>query len=510
MAELKRPVIVHPFLFAILPILFLYSHNAGELYLSQLAAPLLVAGLSSLLLWWALSLIFRDRRRAALLSSLFWVWFFSFGHLHRLVMRSPAADLAAPKTAIFVAIYWTLLLIGAGFLIVQRRGATGLSSMLNIAAGVVVAWHALTIGGYEFKRVLAYQRLRQAGRINLIDPARAGVCPNIYYIILDGYGRADVLRDIYHYDNRPFLQYLTRKGFHVVPQAQAGYCQTALSLAAGLNMEYLDRVAARVGVSSNDLAPLAKMIEHNRLFKLLRPRGYRIVAFSSEYAPLDLRSADIYLGGRSRLTEFQRVTLATTPLPVLLGAGALESNYQPHAQAVLYTFEHLADTTRLKPPVFVFAHIMCPHPPFVFGPDGPDTPRELRFRKDELREYVEQVQFVNRQTQRAVDALLAAARWPTVIIIQSDHGPSSRTDWFSVERTDARERLGALVACYLPGGDLRLDDDLSSVNLFRIVLNRYFGANLPLLPNDSYYSTSGQPYRFVRVTDDAVAGARKQ
>lgn len=508
---MKKHITVHPFLFAVLPVLFLYSHNKGELYLSQLVAPLLVVGLSSLVVWSLLSLVVRDRLRAALLSSLFWVWFFSFGHLHRLVTRLPAADLASPRTSAFVAVYWAVLLVGIGLLTVQRRGLASLSSMLNIAAGALVTWHILAIGGYEFQRVLAYRRVRQAGGINLTGGAHAGVFPNIYYIILDGYARADVLRDIYHYDNRPFLRYLARKGFYVAPRGLANYGQTVLSLAAALNMEYLDQVAARVGVNSNDRAPLARMIQHNRLFGLLRQRGYRIVAFFSEYAPVDLRGADIYIGGGSRWTEFQRLILDTTPLPALCGAWVFEANDQPHAQAVLYAFKHLADTTRLKPPIFVFAHILCPHPPFVFDAHGPVAAGELRARargrarlrhpEDELREYAQQVQFVNRQTQRAVEALLTGARWPAVIIIQSDHGPSSRTDWFSVERTDARERLGALVACRLPGAEVRLDDDLSPVNIFRIVLNRYFGANLPLLPNDSYYSTTRQPYRFVRVTE---------
>jgi len=512
----KKHAILHPLLFAVLPILFLYSHNITELYLAQLLAPLLVAAFSSLLLWSLLSLALRDKLRAALLSSLFWLWFLSFGHLHRLLVSGHSADLASGGTTAFVAVYCTILLVGVGFFITARRGLPTLSSMLNIAAGALVAWHVLTIGGYEFKRMLAYRSVRQAPGIKLTQRTRAGALPNIYYIILDEYGRADVLRDIYHYDNREFLRYLARKGFQVAPQGQASYCQTALSLAASLNMEYLDDVAARVGLDSNDRAPLGTMIKHNRLFDFLRRRGYRIVAFSSEYDLADIRNADVYMDAGSRLTEFQRGLLDTTPLPLVLGRGR-SRNEQHHAEAVLYTFEHLADTTKLEPPIFVFAHIWSPHPPFVFDRTGRVVAPEQGFRRrdrarlqrlgGQLRQYVEQVEFVNRKIEIAVDQLLARARWPAVIIIQSDHGPGSRTDWYSAGRTDARERLGALIACYLPGADARVDDDLSTVNVFRVVLNCYFGADLPLLPNDSYFSTTAQPYRFVRVTQRVVASA---
>src|SRR5690606_2778066 len=45
--------------------------------------------------------------------------------------------------------------------------------------------------------------------------------PDIYLLVLDGYGRADVLADMYDFDNTPFLELLTSQGFQVAPQATA-------------------------------------------------------------------------------------------------------------------------------------------------------------------------------------------------------------------------------------------------------------------------------------------------
>ncbi|UCH36476.1 MAG: hypothetical protein JSV65_09020 [Armatimonadota bacterium] len=518
---MRKPLVVHPLLFALVPILFLYSHNMSELYLAQLALPLVIAGLCSLLLWVVLSLILRDTVRAGVLNSLFWLWFLSFGHLHGLVEPSPVADLGSARTAVFVGAYATVLLVAAGFLLVRQRGLRGLSSALNVMAVVLVAWQVLVVGAYEVKRALACRRVRQADVVELTGSAGTRVLPNIYYIILDGYARADVLRDMYRYDNSDFLRYLTRKGFRVAERGKANYCQTILSLASSLNMEYLDGVAARVGADSNDRLPLAEMIADNRVFRFLRKRGYRIVAFSSEYTPVDIRSADIRIGGVPGLTEFQSAILDTTPLPVLLGVGARRAITQPHPERVLYAFDHLPDTTKLEPPIFVFAHIMCPHAPCVFDRDGRIIRTAARFdrqnggdferaRPEGPAAYVEQLQFVNRRTEAIVEALLAKGGWPTAVIIQSDHGPGSWTNWSSVEKTNVRERLGALIACYLPGGgDVQMDNGLSSANVFRMVLNRYFDAGLDLLPNESYYSTTRHPYRFIRVTDKVdVKGPR--
>jgi hypothetical protein len=46
----KRGVILHPFLLAVFPVLFLYSYNISELWLAQLAAPLVIVAASSFVL----------------------------------------------------------------------------------------------------------------------------------------------------------------------------------------------------------------------------------------------------------------------------------------------------------------------------------------------------------------------------------------------------------------------------------------------------------------------------
>src|SRR3970282_1068515 len=67
-----------------------------------------------------------------------------------------------------------------------------------------------------------------------------GDSPDIYYIILDGYARDDILRKFYQLDNRDFLDRLGELGFYVAGCAQSNYAQTQLSLASSLNFAYLD------------------------------------------------------------------------------------------------------------------------------------------------------------------------------------------------------------------------------------------------------------------------------
>ena len=54
-------------------------------------------------------------------------------------------------------------------------------------------------------------------KITLNEQTGTGTKPDVYYIILDMYGRDDVLKDRFSYDNSEFLKELEELGFVVTP-----------------------------------------------------------------------------------------------------------------------------------------------------------------------------------------------------------------------------------------------------------------------------------------------------
>jgi hypothetical protein len=514
-----RSLTIHPILVAILPVLFLYAHNLREARLTDLWLPVLMVAGASVIVWTALGLLLRDVIRSALVTSFFWVWFFSFGHVRGLLSPAPAAGFAISMTAIFVIVYCALLVVGGALLMQRRPWLPALSSGLSVGAAALVLWNLSIIGVHEAKDL----RLGRPPPASVApsNPLPRTARPDIYYVVLDMYARADVLRDIYGYDNSAFLDDLTRRGFRVVPHARANYCETPPSLSALLNFSYVHQGAPAERGRGPDLRPLTEMLDHNRLFQFLRQRGYRIVTFASGVASTSMTDVDLCIDTLRGPSEFQNALLNTTPVPLLLaairpsGMGAVET----HMRRIQYTFDHLADVTQLKPPIFVFAHIICPHPPFLFDHSGPrkalptvlewgDRIYDESSRRSYRRDYVEQLRFVNGKVTATVDALLSRARRPTVIIIASDHGPSSKTNWSSAEKTDLREKFGILLAWKLPEGQAPPEyDEISPVNIFRVVLDRCFNAGLGLLPDESYFPIYHGPEHFARVTDRARAGA---
>ena len=144
-------------------------------------------------------------------------------------------------------------------------------------------------------------------------------------------------------------------------------------------------------------------------------------------------------------------------------------------------------------PLFLFAHIMAPHKPYLFGPDGEsldtDTLEVGGLYEKRNFDYIKQLQFVNKKTLELIDKILENSNEPPIIIIQSDHGseyPQNTTEFLKMY-----EKMHNFNSYYLPhGGESILYDDITSVNSFRLIFNYYFNGNYKILEDKSYWSES--------------------
>jgi hypothetical protein len=71
------------------------------------------------------------------------------------------------------------------------------------------------------------------------------------------------------------------------------------------------------------------------------------------------------------------------------------------------------------------------------------------------------------------------------------------------EKTNKKERFSILNAYYLPGGGEKLlYPGITPVNTFRVIFKYYFGADIELLPDASYYSTWDEPFKFIKAPEN--------
>jgi hypothetical protein len=288
-------------------------------------------------------------------------------------------------------------------------------------------------------------------------------------------------------------------------------------------MDYLQSLKAE-GTRIENRADLVRLVDNNKVRNLLAQNGYQLISFRNEYKAT-IPSAEIYYDDSQSaiaypVTAFESILVDHSMARVLsqipvINRALIEMPYDTHRRHILSTFAGLRETPAREGNYFVYAHIIAPHPPFVFDERGgvvthdePFTLHDANYyiRDHSQRNYItgyrRQIQYINTLVLETVDAILAQSSTPPMIIIQGDHGPGAYLHWGSLEKTIPAERFSILNAYYFPDGDYSLlYPSISPVNSFRVVFNHFFGADYALLPDRHYYSSWSFPLDFVEVTD---------
>jgi hypothetical protein len=266
-----------------------------------------------------------------------------------------------------------------------------------------------------------------------------------------------------------------------------------MSVGSALNFEYMQLMAKKMGSKSTNISLPMRMLEDNKAMRFLKAHGYSFVNFKTPIGPAARnRYADWDVDCNHGLIadEFLQQLVETTLLEPFFRIYNAEAS-QKRILCQLATLPAIRSNIRIRRPVFVFAHILCPHWPYIFDRDGrrPDPRAPVKER------YAQQLSFLNRLVRRMLDQLHADPSYQPIVVLQGDHGPLDHP----AGATDQmyRERTRILNAYLLPNDGARwLYDSISPVNTFRVILNHYFGTNYPLLADRTYYSDPNDNYHY--------------
>ena len=337
--------------------------------------------------------------------------------------------------------------------------------------------------------------------------------PDIYFFILDGYGRADMLKKLYGYDNSDFLRFLKEQGFYVGQETYSCYMRTHMSLSTTFNLEYCPPESLQ-GTLFQQTNMLFNAINLNRLVGILQQKGYRTVAFPVGMKQVEFQNADTFHENPSRLKPFETRFLAATIFNDLLPFFLPYDAFSQHRARFKNVWRKLPHREQGGAPAFVFAHILCPHPPFIFDAKGRDLypnygaslfdANDLlehlgMSSKEYIRKYGDQLTYLNGLLKGKIKELLALPQKP-IIIIQSDHGPGAFTNTEYLDKTNVQERFSIINAMYLGDKPKPFPEPFASVNTFRFVLNEVFGYDYPMLPNRAFFTPRTDLGRITEVT----------
>ena len=315
--------------------------------------------------------------------------------------------------------------------------------------------------------------------------------PNIYFIVADSYPRSDYLRAYFDIDNTAFLDQMRERGFYVAERSRSNYPNTLPSLASTLNMDYLDNgIATKGWEEGRYYSALLSLIKENTVVAQLRDIGYEFVSIASGVFPTEIDNADRFIiPGIWRPTEYQQQLIDSTPVRSILN----RVKKRPYHHRVPFVFNTLEDIRSEGQPMFVFAHLLAPHLPHAYDADG----NVLHAFPPYKEGWKQMTEFVNRRLISAVDTIRKHEP-NSVIIIEGDHGP--RTTWqdtisnviMSWEGTwedYIRDRSANLSTFYFPDQNYEgLYPEITPVNTFRVIFNKYFGTQFDLLEDVTYLS----------------------
>jgi hypothetical protein len=391
-----------------------------------------------------------------------------------------------------LAIHVALALVSA-VAVIRRRpivpwaGVTGFLNTASLLVLVMALYTSALSGGLQFK-----------SRTSAPSAEAEANAPDIWLVLLDGYPRADTLLEDFGIDNAPFLQAMEAEGFTVARQSRSNYNMTSLTLASMFNFAPVQDLpfAKEAGSPVDQYRGVSQALNSGRAIDALHSYGYHVISIVPPFDEAALFSADLVIDS-GQLTSFE-VKLLHEPLVrnVLpeLQADWFTDQHRARIQSSITTAHGLAREHNPRPR-FILAHLMAPHGPLVFGPNGearplwPCFPADCEFWDSGWRHGVDvvapaladELTFLNAQILQLVRAIKANADRPPVILVMSDHG-------FRHDPQNRAETNRNLFAAYTPGHDELFAQDATPINTFPRILNAYLDARLTEAPEDLYWT----------------------
>jgi len=484
----KRVFPFYPLLFGIYPVLTLAAVNIAQIDLSWMFRSLVFSIVITLILFGLLRWVMRSWTKAAFLCLCLLILFFTYGHVYSLLknVNDPVLGLVRFR---YLLAGW-IVLGGLALWLSTKKYVTSPSFVvtMNFIVVALMIFPAYQLVQFEIRQELQKPNQPLDTPANNVSTTGEQSYPDIYYIILDAYMRSDNIKAVYGYDNSAFLNALSARGFFIATCGQSNYAYTQPSLASSLNMEYLDKLPLYNDEVANSL------IKISSVRKFLKAHGYNIVAFETGWSWSQWENADHYYRYQPNaylLNEFESLFFQTTLLRIPLDFMKVNESSTENAvqhNRIIYNLDTLENLpTAVKGPKFVFAHLVIPHPPYVFKENG-SFRTEAPGPTADLTGYPASVEFISNRMLQIVDRILANSKTPPIIIIQGDHG--------AFRYNTLPQKLSILNAYYLPASQGKLYPSITPVNTFRVILNLYFNQNYPLLKDVSWFSPSRDRYNF--------------
>jgi hypothetical protein len=262
-------------------------------------------------------------------------------------------------------------------------------------------------------------------------------------------------------------------------------------------MRHLDDLTAGTTSPGSFIDRVYGSLQNSVVAQQFKALGYRYEHLGSWFNPTRTdRGADVNYNATGA-SDFSSVLLEqSAAVPALRALGVSEQTFSKNYQHGRFELDTLDRLVGEPGPKFVWAHVLLPHPSYVFDTDGSFMTGVKSRGLGEKEAWRRQLEYTNSRLRSFLAGLLALPpdRQP-IIILQADEGhrfnvaatdegeDKGSFDWSTATPDQLEIKFGIMNAWYVPGGtDLRLDPRMTAINTFPVLFQRYFGLDYEPLP----------------------------
>ena len=440
------------------------------------------------------SLLFKNKNKATVWTSLFLITFFFWGAAHDFLK-----GLHLPKFFVSYTFLFSILLVLFIYLsITLKRGKEPVKAnrfFLYLFSLIFILEAGITMYYIFSNRV---NKTHPAGNNPLLNPNLAikkkGQIPDIFFMVFDEYTSSKALKKYYQFDNGRLDSSLLNAGFFISMNSQSNYNATSLSIGSTFNMQYFNKDIEKTLNNTFSLLQGAYSYKKSLLPELLEKNGYDIINHGLcdiQNHPVSVKP--LFTEYANKVMYFEtlwgRITRdilwnITTRFPGFSKKRPADKDFINRNKTNYTNFLRELSRENEKPK-FVVGHVAIPHRPAYVDRNGNPRIMSNEDLTDENHDklYVEQVMYANTWIDSLVKAATTTPRTrPLVLIIEGDHG-NRYAEW---GRSIREKQFMNLNTYYFSDKNYSmLYDSISPVNSFRVVLNKYFQAGLPLLKDST-------------------------
>lgn len=494
----RRILETWPLHLILLPVYFIghaYIQFSGLLDIHETAISFLKVTVGIVLFFLLLNLILKKTSKAAVFSTVCASFFLFFGDIKNIFSQLPVLHHIGHYKILLPLLFVFLLFV---FLKIRRSKQLIRSTLfLNVLFLIYFSIDAVKLF-YPGQKGIGMTKTN----LSPVDKDNTGRLPNIYYILLDCYPSKGYQEEVLGIKNNYFDSSLALKDFYLIKHSRSNYNITAYSMAGTFGLNYFSNIDSNFRMSPLFYNKAMRIINNSPVLTLLSESGYKLYNLSIfDFQNHPALKKELFISySTTQMIFFNtlwssfRRELGWKFFPGLVKK--LESINKMNIRNFLNSQKEynsrLLDSLSIFPvdkngksPFFVYAHLLMPHFPYFYDSSGKPYSDDAIYTDSLITDkskFANYIVYTKNIIDELITKLLKKSAGKDIIIIQSDHTVAN------MNQSKKEDVFRNFSAFYFPDKDYSLlYDGMSNVNTFRVVLNKYFGQKLPLLPDKTYY-----------------------